>query len=179
MLFQKLAIVSALAAFAAAQDVDNSDVPQQCRAVCADVVATSQRCDNETNDDRAEVDCICRSQNAATLIPACDACVQQFDTDNDDPNDVSDVRELLTRCNFTTTTYNSASASSILQSVASSFASASGSVVVTTSGTVVLTTSIPARTSVLAQSTAAAPAQTAAAGAAMGLGALGLAMGLL
>jgi hypothetical protein len=54
-------------------------------------------------------------------------------------------------------------------------------VVVTTSGTAVLTTSIPASTRVPAQSTGGAPAaQTAAAaGAALGFGALGVAMGFL
>jgi hypothetical protein len=49
MLFQNLAIISAFAAFATAQDVDQSDVPQQCTAVCAEVVSISRRCDNTTS----------------------------------------------------------------------------------------------------------------------------------
>ncbi|KAH7087653.1 hypothetical protein FB567DRAFT_350312 [Paraphoma chrysanthemicola] len=179
MLFQKLAIFSALAAFAAAQDINQDDIPQQCTAVCAEVVSISRRCDDTTNDDRAELDCVCRTPNANVLIPTCEACVAQFDTDTDNDDttpDQNDVLEVLTRCNFTTTTYNTASANSILSSVASSFASASGTVAVITSGTVVRTTSIAAQTSAPPQqSVAAAPMQTAA----MGLGALGLAMHLL
>ncbi|KAF2031396.1 hypothetical protein EK21DRAFT_110994 [Setomelanomma holmii] len=179
MLFQKLAIFSALEVFAAAQDINQDDIPQQCTAVCVGVVSISRRCDDTTNDDRAELDCICRAPNANVLVPACEACVAEFDNDDTDMDDNSvddnDVLEVLTRCNFTTTAYNTASAQSILSSVASSFASASGSVAVITSGTVVRTTSIAAQTSVPQQSTAVSPIQTAA----MGLGALGLAMQLL
>ena len=181
MLLQKLAIVSLLAGIVASQDVSNDDIPQQCRAVCAEVVTISRRCDDQTDNDRAELECICRAPNANTLVPTCEACVAQFDTDTDnDDNDRNDndVFEVLTRCNFTTTAYNSQSASNILQSLASSFASAPGSVVRTTSGTVVFTTSVAAgATGAPVQSTAGAPVQTAAAGAAMGL--VGLAMGLL
>lgn len=153
--------------------------------------------DFQSDDDRAELDCVCRTPNANVLVPTCEACVAQFDTDTDNDDTTPDqngtisppyaafmrifvshtldVLEVLTRCNFTTTTYNTASANSILSSVASSFASASGSVAVITSGTVVRTTSIAAQTSAPQQSVAAAPMQTAA----MGLGALGLAMHLL
>lgn len=89
---------------------------------------------------------------------------------------LTDVLSILSSCSFTTTVYNRESASSVLRSVASSFASASGSVIRTTSGTVVLTTSIPASTRPASQ-TGAAPQQTAAAGAALGL--VGVAVGLL
>ncbi|KAF1851012.1 uncharacterized protein K460DRAFT_350992 [Cucurbitaria berberidis CBS 394.84] len=184
MLFQKFALVSALAALVATQDISQDDIPQQCRAVCADIVSIAQRCDNENETDAAELACICRAPNANTLVPTCEACVAQFDRDDDqddNPNDRNDVFEVLTRCNFTTTAHNSASASSVLQSIASSLvsasASASGSVAVTTSGTVVLTTRVPASTQVPQQTGAAMPAQTA--GAAIGLGALGIALGML
>ncbi|KAH7348071.1 hypothetical protein BKA66DRAFT_432649 [Pyrenochaeta sp. MPI-SDFR-AT-0127] len=182
MLFQKLAIISALAAFVAAQDLSQDDIPQQCTAICAEIVAISRRCDNENESDAAELDCVCRAPNANTLLPPCEACVAQFDTDdNDDTDDttpdVNDVLEVLTRCNFTRTTYNSASASSVLQSVSSARPSASGSVIAVTSGTVVRTTSVAASTQLPQQTANAAPVQTA--GAAIGLGALGLALGML
>jgi hypothetical protein len=147
---------------------------------------------------------MCRAPNAGTLIPACEACVAEYDNDDSDPDDVSanengtletdielfilyfctdvrkDVYNILTRCNFVISGHNITSANSIIQSVASSFASASGSIIASTSGSVVVTTSIPAQTSAQTLATGAAvPAPTRAAGMAMGLGALGMAMGLL
>lgn len=61
------------------------------------------------------------------------------------------MREVLTRCNFTTTTFNAASASAALGSALPSGgpnrpAPLPGTVVTTTSGTVVFTTSIAAPT---------------------------------
>jgi hypothetical protein len=79
------------------------------------------------------------STRTVTIIP--NQIVQEIPL-----NCTADVLEVLARCNFTTTAYNTASAQSILSSVASSFASASGSVAVITSGTVVRTTSIAAQT---------------------------------
>jgi hypothetical protein len=49
MHFQTLAITSAFAALVAAQDVSQSDIPQQCTAVCAEVVSLSRRCDDTTS----------------------------------------------------------------------------------------------------------------------------------
>lgn len=132
------------------------------------------------DNDNAELQCICNASNANTLIPACEACVRQYDTDTDDDDGINDndVREVLTRCNFTIqSTFNSASASSVV-AAASSAASAgttpTGSVTVTRSGT---GTVVPT-TAVVSQVTQnAAPAMTAAAG--MGIGALGFALGML
>jgi hypothetical protein len=42
-----------------------------------------------TDDDAAELACICRAPNAATLIPTCEACVAEFDQDDTDADDVS------------------------------------------------------------------------------------------
>jgi hypothetical protein len=39
------------------------------------------------DDDRAELECVCRAQNANTLIPTCEACVAQFDRRDNDDND--------------------------------------------------------------------------------------------
>ncbi|KAL6708175.1 hypothetical protein ACN47E_003359 [Coniothyrium glycines] len=179
MLFQKLALVSALTALVAAQDINQDDIPQQCTAVCAEVVSISRRCDDQNDNDAAELNCICTAPNANTLLPTCEACVAQYDVDTD-PNDSfndNDVLEVLTRCSFSTTTFNTASASSILQSIASSFASASGTTITTTSGTSVLTTTVPASTNLPAQTVSPGNAQNVPA--AVGLGALGLALGLL
>jgi hypothetical protein len=48
MQFQRLAILTALAALTVAQDITQDDIPQQCTAVCTDVVSISRRCDNTT-----------------------------------------------------------------------------------------------------------------------------------
>ncbi|KAJ4379123.1 hypothetical protein N0V86_005166 [Didymella sp. IMI 355093] len=170
MFFQKLAIVAALTALVAAQEITQDDIPQQCNQICAQVVKIANDCNNQHNDDNAELQCICNAANASTLLPNCEACVAQYDNDDDDDDDIdSDVREVLTRCNFAVqSSFNSASASSVAS------AATTGSVVVTTtSGTAVVTsTSTPSGVS-----QAGAPAVTAAAG--MGFGALGLALGML
>ncbi|CAN9348733.1 unnamed protein product [Alternaria alternata] len=101
MHFQKLAIVFALSAIGLAQDVDNDDVPMQCRDVCASVVTLTRDCDNSTNDDAAERQCICNAQNANTAIPLCAACITQNGGELD--NDVSDI---VRECSFSATSYN-------------------------------------------------------------------------
>jgi len=45
MLFQKLAIVAALSALVAAQEIEQSDIPQQCTQLCAQVVSIARDCD--------------------------------------------------------------------------------------------------------------------------------------
>jgi hypothetical protein len=109
MLFSKLTLLSVLTALIAAQDISQDDIPQQCTAVCADVVSISRRCDDTTgtskprhahlfftqlthhakDNDAAELDCICRAPNAASLIPTCEACVANYDNDDTDPDDSS------------------------------------------------------------------------------------------
>ncbi|CBY00982.1 hypothetical protein IAQ61_011881 [Plenodomus lingam] len=189
MLFQKLAIVSALAALVAAQDIGQDDIPRECTAICAPVVTLARDCDNRNENDPAELDCVCRAPGANTMIPACDACVAQFqrpdvDDDNDDiVPDVNDVREVLSRCSFTTASFNpAATASSIMQSIGGNMSAPTptgGAVVTTTSGGVVMTTTLAsAATSAPPQQTTNA-ASGLQAGAALGLGALGFALGML
>lgn len=107
MLFQKIALISTLAALVPAQDISQDDIPQQCTAICAEVVAISRQCDDQTSkrllepllllscahnfqdDDAAELQCICTAPNANTLIPNCEACVAEFDNDDDDTDDNS------------------------------------------------------------------------------------------
>ncbi|KAH6622230.1 hypothetical protein C7974DRAFT_377825 [Boeremia exigua] len=181
MLFQKLAIATALTALVAAQEIDQDDIPQQCTQVCAEVVTIARDCDRQSNDN-AEIQCICRANNANTLLPACDACVQQYDRDLDDDNDRNDndVREILRSCNF------SVQSTFTLSSGGTAAATALPSLSATpTAGN----TFVNAQTSVNAAATTAAgsqisqnaaPAVTAAAGmAGMGLGALGLALGMI
>ncbi|KAJ4402255.1 hypothetical protein N0V91_007288 [Didymella pomorum] len=178
MLFQKLTIIAALTAIVAAQDISQDDIPSQCFQICAQVVTIARDCDTQHDNDAAELQCICSAANASTLLPNCEACVAQYDTDTDDDdnNNDNDVREVLTRCNFSVqSSFNSASASSVASSIASaSAATTASSVVVTrTSGTSVVTSTLAPNQ----VSQAGAPAITAAAG--MGIGALGFALGML
>jgi hypothetical protein len=142
MHFQKLAIVFALSAISLAQDVDNDDVPMQCRDVCASVVTLTRDCDNSTNDDVAERQCICNAQNANTAIPLCAACITQNGGELD--NDVSDI---VRECSFSTTSYNPSAASTAPP------ASASG----TSVGSV---TSMVSMTSAMSNASSAAPTTT-------------------
>ncbi|KAF1918785.1 hypothetical protein BDU57DRAFT_511532 [Ampelomyces quisqualis] len=175
MHFQTLSTFSAILAVVAAQKVEQSDIPSQCNNVCADLVSTAQRCDRENNDnDPAELQCICTSQNANTLVPDCELCVRQNnrDNDNDDDNDVYDV---LTSCSFQRAQQTSMASGSQSPTVVQTSISSGGTMVQTS---VTVTPSAPVGSASALQNTgAAAPAQT---GAALGLGALGLAaLGLL
>jgi hypothetical protein len=75
-------------------DLDRSDVPEPCNWVCQSVVSASERCDNQTSDDSAEMQCMCDMDQASTQIPLCEACIAQYRADNpsgddgdDDPHD--------------------------------------------------------------------------------------------
>lgn len=50
-----------------------------------------------SENDNAELQCICSATNANTLIPTCEACVTQFDVDTDDDDLVNDNGKLLAR----------------------------------------------------------------------------------
>ncbi|GIK00824.1 hypothetical protein Aspvir_004853 [Aspergillus viridinutans] len=122
---------------ALAAELDRDDVPNRCWNVCGPVVGIAQRCDNmHRDDDRAEMKCICDWNQAPTLVPLCEACIAQFrndtrndngrgndrDDDHDDHGDDrreihdNDAYDILTSCSFSTTTYNTAAATSILSS---------------------------------------------------------------
>lgn len=86
---------------ALAAELDRDDVPDRCWDVCSPVVGIAQQCDNtHRDDDRAEMNCICNSNRAPTLVPLCEACISQFrnDTrngthhDDDDDHDHDDHR---------------------------------------------------------------------------------------
>ncbi|EAL86112.1 hypothetical protein KXW98_008197 [Aspergillus fumigatus] len=124
---------------ALAAELDRDDVPDRCWDVCSPVVGIAQQCDNtHRDDDRAEMNCICNSNRAPTLVPLCEACISQFrndtrngthhDDDDDDDHDHDDHRrphdndayDILTSCSFSTTTYNAAAATSILSTATGS-----------------------------------------------------------
>jgi hypothetical protein len=85
MLAKNMFLVFALSAIGLAQDVDDNDVPQQCRSVCASVVTLSNTCDRQNNDnDAGYLNCVCTSQDASSQIPLCEACVAANDNDGRD-----------------------------------------------------------------------------------------------
>lgn len=75
-------------------DLEQSDVPEPCNSACQSVVSASGRCDNETSDDSAEMQCMCDMDQASTQIPLCEACIAQYRADNpsgdEDDNDPHD-----------------------------------------------------------------------------------------
>ncbi|KAK0103462.1 hypothetical protein ONS95_005485 [Cadophora gregata] len=104
----QVSLLALLSSYVAAQDVDNDDVPIQCRSVCTSIVTLTQDCDRLHDDnDRSYLDCVCNGTNAATEIPVCEACVANFDRDGAD----NDVNDLVRSCSFSRTTYVSMTAS--------------------------------------------------------------------
>ncbi|KAF2680181.1 hypothetical protein K458DRAFT_312461 [Lentithecium fluviatile CBS 122367] len=112
MLFQTFVLAVALSATGLAIDLEESEVPYQCRDVCMDVVKLTRDCDAANygaNDDANELACICNGANARTQIPTCEACLSQYDEDGAD----NDVNELVRKCGFPYATYNTAMPPSI------------------------------------------------------------------
>ncbi|CZT46111.1 uncharacterized protein RSE6_06497 [Rhynchosporium secalis] len=105
----KVSILALLSGYVAAQDIDDNDVPQQCRSVCASVVTLTETCDRQNNDnDSGFINCVCTGTNAASIIPACEACVANFDRNDGADNDVNDF---VRSCSFARTAYTSMSGS--------------------------------------------------------------------
>ncbi|EHK98486.1 hypothetical protein M7I_5690 [Glarea lozoyensis 74030] len=99
----KISLLALLSGYAAAQDIDDNDVPTECRAVCQVVTQLTQQCDTQNNDiDSGYINCVCSYNNAASLIPACEACIANYDTNDGHDNDVND---LIRSCSFTTTVF--------------------------------------------------------------------------
>lgn len=81
-------------------ELDRNDVPSPCWEPCGPVVNISHACDAQTDNDRAELQCVCGWDRAATLIPLCEACIGYYRTqqhhghdhadDHDDDNDDDD-----------------------------------------------------------------------------------------
>lgn len=71
-------------------DLEADEVPQQCRQICQSIVQRSQECDRNTHDDHAEKECMCKLNNASTVIPQCEACVAKYHnevSDHSEPHD--------------------------------------------------------------------------------------------
>lgn len=193
MLAKTIFLAIALSAAGLAQEIDNNDVPNQCRAVCASMVSLAAQCDRQHPDnDAQELNCICSASGANTQLPLCEACVAQFDDDTDDENSSrdNDVNDLLRSCSFTRTSYNPSA-------TATSVTNISGTPSLTTSGTPATTNAqstgasqgnsqrpstnaptVTAGNAPVEQSTNAAPLPTLGA-MGVGLGALGLALGMM
>ncbi|PIA91861.1 hypothetical protein CB0940_09811 [Cercospora beticola] len=73
------------------QDLDQNDIPQECRSTCQPVVDTENRCDQQFDDDdnnnnlqpgipanQQYRDCVCQDQNAAQALASCVECVARF-----------------------------------------------------------------------------------------------------
>lgn len=71
-------------------DLDQDDVPSGCHSACDPLVSISQRCDRQTDNDAAEARCICRANNASSIITRCEACIAQYRSDNPPDNDNGD-----------------------------------------------------------------------------------------
>lgn len=75
---------------AIAAKLEQDDVPNRCWDACGSVVGVSRRCDNQHDNDSAELQCICNWEAAKTQIPLCSACITQYgnhDNDRDDDDD--------------------------------------------------------------------------------------------
>lgn len=75
-----LALASLSVLVVSAQEVETDDIPTQCRDVCLDTLAIADQCNQD--DDDAELNCICNAQSASSTIPNCEACVAQFDEED-------------------------------------------------------------------------------------------------
>ncbi|OGE55400.1 hypothetical protein PENARI_c004G02645 [Penicillium arizonense] len=100
--------VLALAASVVAQDVDSSDIPSQCKDVCAPVVSLTSTCDKKaSNDDAAEMKCVCNDPRASKSVPDCAACLDTYSKDGKN----NDANDLVRQCSFTSTTYDAIASS--------------------------------------------------------------------
>ncbi|KAJ5146551.1 uncharacterized protein N7515_001115 [Penicillium bovifimosum] len=125
--------------FAIASKLDHDDVPNSCWAACSSVVRVANSCDDRHERDSSEIQCICDWDEAKTQIPLCSACITQHqadrrngthrdqdpdhdhdhdhdddDDDTDDDDDDNEALDLVRSCRFTTTTYNSAAATTLV-----------------------------------------------------------------
>ena len=85
---------------AIAAKLEQDDVPNCCWDSCSSVVGVSRRCDNQNDNDSAELQCICTWDAAKTQIPLCAACITQYgnrDNDHDDDNDNDDNGKIISQ----------------------------------------------------------------------------------
>ncbi|KAJ9144515.1 hypothetical protein NKR23_g5927 [Pleurostoma richardsiae] len=153
-----ISTVVGLGIIALAQDIDSNDVPRECRSVCDPVTRLTRTCDRQNDDDDSGyINCVCSADNAQTAIPLCEACVAVYDTNDGHDNDVND---LVRSCSFTTTSWNSAAASTATNSAMSGPSTTSASTTQSAQTTVVTQTS--GSTTTVFTSTVSQTAATAA-----------------
>ncbi|GAB1199306.1 hypothetical protein APSETT444_008652 [Aspergillus pseudonomiae] len=148
--------VLAFAGSIVAQDIESSDVPAQCKDVCAPVVSLTSTCDSSNTDEAAELKCVCDDPQASTSIPNCAACLDKYSKDGKD----NDANDLIRECSFTSTTYTADSSPSATSNSAGttspSTTSGSGTMSVTsTDGTASATGSSTGSSSAAATTNAA------------------------
>jgi hypothetical protein len=51
---------------------------------CGAVQQQANTCDNQNNNDSAELQCICNGQNMQNLVPQCQACIAENSNNPDD-----------------------------------------------------------------------------------------------
>lgn len=117
MHFNKFAVTAASAALFAvvrADDLnlDNDDIPQQCRDVCAPVRTLADICEVDDDDrmtdreeDLLQAQCFClnSSFDVASRTSACAACMHENNRDRDDNDDID---EIMRTCGFSSTSYS-------------------------------------------------------------------------
>lgn len=81
------AAVFLFAAFGAAQDIDLNDVTRACQEACQDISRVTNDCDNQSNSDSAERNCVCNSDNVQQQANSCAACVKANPLEDDDDDD--------------------------------------------------------------------------------------------
>jgi Tfp pilus assembly protein PilE len=153
-------------------DLDWDDVPQDCRAVCQPTHDLTEMCDPRVDasdriEDQLEWQCVCTNDSfdVEAWTSQCADCMEQFyaanpdydgddDDDNDDDDDddvdpdnardaLQDIREIMARCSFTSTSYDASASVTTSISVDATPATATSDLT-TTYGT---ETNIPSPTS--------------------------------
>lgn len=84
MQLDTFAAVFLFAALGATQDLDLNDFPTACQLACQDISRLSTDCDNQTSNDRDEIDYVCNGDNAEAQARSCAACVNPRSGDSDD-----------------------------------------------------------------------------------------------
>lgn len=90
-----LALSALLLASFVAADVEDDEVPKECKEVCAPVVSITESCDNKTDDDKKETECVCKGKDMSSILPLCDACIAQ---NSDDGHDNGEFKFFLSFC---------------------------------------------------------------------------------
>lgn len=127
--------------------------------------ATTLQANIYPDDASAAAKCVCSANNVSNLIPLCSSCIGKFQSDKSKDDD-SAVSSFLSQCSLKTTAYNAAAISAVATSTDTTTKT---DVVSKTSVAVIITST----------STKSNPAATKTAGAAIGIGALGFALGML